>query len=218
MTPHSPKIAILLNGPKACGKDTAARALLDEFGSEGAVFRFTVPVKEETHRRYGLSVAYDHYEDRSVKDSPLPEFGGLSPRQAYIKVGDDLRAEHGPDVVTKMLCEQIDGSRARVVINPDCGGDGEAEGIAEKLGADRVLVFRIHKEGSSYAGDCRNWVTSSKVRKVDIVNIEDQVSDYVETVRHVATMFRDAVAAADVTRAMHAEARGLLEDRPRRFA
>ena len=218
MTPHASKIAILLNGPKYCGKDTAAAALIEVFGEESAVFRFTVPVKEETHRRYGLDVLFDHYEGKEIKDMPLPEFGGLSPREAYIKVGDELRAEHGPDIVTEMLCETIDASGVHVVINPDCGGDGEAEGIARKLGADRVVVFRIHKAGHDYAGDCRNWVTSDAVRKIDIVNVEDQLADYQATVRHIATMFRDSVMAADITTGVHAEARALLAEKPRRFA
>nr|WP_250807968.1 hypothetical protein [Neorhizobium tomejilense] len=192
MTSSVEKIAILLNGPKYCGKDTAASAILEAFGNASALFRFTVPVKEETHRRYGLDVAYDHYEDQNIKDAPLPEFGGLSPRQAYIKVGDELRAEHGPHIVTAMLCEKIRNSDVPIVVNPDCGGDGEAEGIVDELGHDRVIVFRIHKEGHDYAGDSRNWVTSDKVRKIDITNVDGQVSDYLSTVVQIAEMFRSS--------------------------
>jgi hypothetical protein len=204
MTPIASKIAILLNGPKYCGKDTAAGALIDAFGSEAAMFRFTVPVKDETHRRYDLEVAYDHFEDQSIKDAPLPEFGGLSPRQAYIKVGDELRAKHGPDIVTRMLCDRIASSSIPIIVNPDCGGDGEAEGIVNLLGYENVIVFRIHKEGHDYAGDSRNWVTSDKVRKIDIVNVAGQVTDYLSTVRHIAEMFRNsalAVEASDVVTA-----------------
>lgn len=187
------KIAILFNGPKYCGKDTAAAALTKAFGEDSAVFRFTVPVKEETHRRYGLNVPFDRYEDRTIKDTPLPEFGGLSPRQAYIQVGDSLRAEFGPDVVTDMLCERIRNSRVSIVINPDCGGNGEAEGIVDELGYEQVIVFRIHKDGCDYAGDCRDWVTSDKVRKIDIVNVDGQVADYVSTVVQISEMFRASV-------------------------
>lgn len=183
------KIAILFNGPKYCGKDTATNALVDIFGPQSEVFRFTVPVKEEAHRRYGLDVAYDHYEDRSVKDVPLPEFGGISPRQAYIDVGNELRAEFGQDIVTKMLCGKIGESSARVIVIPDCGTDIEADGIADFLGVERVLVFRIHKDGHTFDGDCRDWVVSTRLRKIDVYNIEGQVDDYTETVGHVATMF-----------------------------
>lgn len=239
MTPSAAKIAILLNGPKYCGKDTAATALLEAFGAEASIFRFTVPVKEETHRRYGLDVAYDHYEDQSVKDAPLPEFGGLSPRQAYIKVGDELRAEHGPDIVTRMLCDNISRSPVPVVVNPDCGGDGEAEGIVNLLGYDRVIVFRIHKEGHDYAGDSRSWVSSDKVRKIDIVNVAGQVADYLSTVRHIAEMFHNSVLALEasgvadaicrdmtdaeraemegLTAGMHARAMEIMAGRGRRF-
>lgn len=236
MTSTGGRIAILLNGPKYCGKDTAAAALLRAFGAESAIFRFTVPVKEETHRRYGLEVPFDYFEDKSVKDAPMAEFGGLSPRQAYIKVGDELRAEHGPDIVTAMLCERIRQSGVPIVVNPDCGGDAEAEGIVEELGFDSVIVFRIHKEGHDYAGDSRNWVTSDKVRKIDIVNVEGQVADYVSTVVQVSEMFRNSVLrplrsgsasydmTADqmaemetVTADMHQTAREALSGRQRNF-
>ena len=184
------KIAILFNGPKYCGKDTAAAELMEFFGTEAGLFRFTVPVKAETHRRFGLDVAYDHYEDRDIKDEPLPEFNGMSPREAYISVGDDLRKEHGPNIVTKMLCDNIVASDVSIVINPDCGGDREADGIAELLDVDRVLVFRIFKEGHTYEGDCRDWVQSPNLNIVDVVNVEGNSSDYVRTVRNIASMFK----------------------------
>lgn len=212
MTPTADKIAILLNGPKYCGKDTAASALLQAFGEDSAIFRFTVPVKDETHRRYGLDVAYDHFEDQKVKDLPMECFGGLSPREAYIKVGNELRAEHGPDIVTEMLCERIRASGVPIVVNPDCGGDGEAEGIVEELGYDRVIVFRIHKEGHDYTGDSRNWVTSEKVRKIDIVNVAGQVADYVSTVVQISEMFRNSVLAMEATAWADAIVRDMTED------
>lgn len=228
-----------MNGPKYCGKDTAASALVKTFGAESAIFRFTVPVKEETHRRYGLDVPFDHFEDKNVKDAPMAEFGGLSPRQAYIKVGDELRDEHGPDIVTAMLCDRIRASDVPIVVNPDCGGDGEAEGIVEELGYDRVIVFRIHKEGHDYEGDSRYWVTSDKVRKIDIVNVEGNVSDYVSTVVQISEMFRNSVLAMEaseianaivgdmsederaemeeLTTGMHARAREIISGRERKF-
>jgi hypothetical protein len=197
MTSLNGKIAILLNGPANCGKDTAADALLDTFGPDSGLFRFTVPVKDETHQRYGLDVSWDHYEDRRVKDTALPEFGGLTPREAYIAVGNDLRAKHGPNIVAEMLCDRIRVSNASIVINPDCGGDSEAESIARELGGyEQVLVVRIHKAGCTYDGDCRNWVTSNNFRKVDVVNVAGQVGDYVSTVVTIAELFRNSAPVA----------------------
>lgn len=202
------KIAILLNGPKRTGKDTAANALVEIFGDRCGVFKFTRPVKDETHARYGIDVPFDHYEE--LKDTPLPEFGGLTPREAYIKVGDEMRAAHGPDIVTELFCENLVKSDTLVVINPDCGGDHEAEGIARVIGADRVVVLRIHKEGHDYRDDCRGWVETDKLVKIDVVNVADEQEAYEEKIRQIGRAFFEGFG--DLITHEEGEA-----ERPRRF-
>ena len=190
------KFAILFNGPKYCGKDTAVSGLMDFFQSKAEIFRFTVPVKDETHRRYGLNVPYDYFEDKSIKDKPMPEFGDLSPRQAYISVGNALREEHGPNIVTEMLCDEIRKSSSSIILNPDCGGDNEAEGIANLLGKSRVLVIRVFKEGHTYEGDCRDWVKSPHLNVVDITNVEGRSEEYVSRVVKIVKSFKNSLSTS----------------------
>ena len=81
-----------------------------------------------------------------------------------------------------------------------------------------MIVLRIHKDGHDYRGDSRNWVVSPGLRKIDIVNVDGKVVDYLATVREIGLMFRDSVLGpAAGARELHAEARFLLRDRPKRF-
>src|SRR5690606_2469170 len=101
MNPESGKIAILLNGPPRAGKDTAVEALAAALGAAAEIFKFTSPVKDLTHRNAGLDCATDHYEE--LKDTPLPEFGGRTPRQAYIDTSAELKRKNGQDAVARMF-------------------------------------------------------------------------------------------------------------------
>lgn len=170
------KVAILLNGPPRAGKDTAVEALAPLLGEEAEVLKFTQPVKDYTHRQAGLDCRHDAYEEQ--KDAPLREFGGRTPRQAYIETSARLKAEHGPDIVCRMFVEAIKNSPARIILNPDCGDDMEAEHVAEALGYDSVLVVRIHRDGHDFSQDCRTWVRGTRFATVDVHNEDGRRREY----------------------------------------
>lgn len=176
MASDLPKIAILLNGPPRCGKDTAVDALRSSFGVEGQVFKFTSPVKDMTHKNAGLDCQHDFFEE--LKDTPLDVFGGRTPRQAYIDTSADLKARYGIDAVAKLFVEAITASDASVILNPDVGDDMETECVADALSADCVLVIRIHREGRDFSKDCRTWVNTDRVKIVDVKNVDGRRREY----------------------------------------
>jgi len=185
------KIAILLNGPPRAGKDTAVLVLEEAFGAEAETFKFTQPVKDRTHARFGLDCAHDAYE--LLKDTPLPEFGGMTPREAYIDTSKRLKAEQGEDAVRKLFVEEILRSEAPIILNPDAGDDPEAESVAAALGADNVLVIRISRDGHDFSKDCRTWVTSPSLRIVDVTNEEGHRREYESQVVALARSFVESV-------------------------
>lgn len=168
MAHENGKIAILFNGPPRAGKDTAVNALVDTIVEDFEIIKFTGPVKDLTHRNHGLECAQDAYEIN--KDTPLPEFGGRTPREAYIDTSTNLKKVSGIDAVAKLFVEAIHASNASVILNPDVGDDMEALAVANSLGRDNVLVLRIHKDGHDFSKDCRTWVQSDELTIIDIVN------------------------------------------------
>lgn len=168
MNPLACKVAILLNGPPRAGKDTAVEALVPLLGQSAEVFKFTRPVKDLTHRAAGVDCAHDAYE--TSKDLPLPEFGGRTPRQAYIDTSRELKSKEGEDAVARLFVKAILESSASVILNPDCGDDMEALCVADAFLPENVFVIRIHREGHDFSNDCRTWVTSPRLNIVDVTN------------------------------------------------
>lgn len=189
------KIAILLNGPPRAGKDTAVAALESAFGPHAETLKFTRPIKDLTHSRFGLDCSHDAFED--LKDVPLPEFGGMTPREAYIDTSAKLKAERGDDAVCRLFVEAIDACNASLILNPDAGNDMEAEAVAEALGADRVLVIRIHRDGHYFSQCCRTWISSPSLHIVDVTNREGERRVFESEVVALSRAFVETVRARD---------------------
>lgn len=178
-------IAIVLNGPPRAGKDTAI-AILEKVFPESDVYQFFRPIKELLHRELSLNVAHDHYE--VLKDTPLPEFGGMTPRQAYIDKGDRMQAEFGHSILLDTYFEAISSSNAPILVTT-CGMDSEALEIASIFGPDNVIVIRIHKDGHDFSQDSRSWVVSPTLNVRDVMNVHGQQREYQSQVAAVAKMF-----------------------------
>ena len=190
MAHENGKIAILFNGPPRAGKDTAVNALVsvvDDF----EIIKFTGPVKDRTHKLHGLNCAQDAYEIN--KDTPLSEFNGKTPRQAYIDYSTNLKKEKGIDAVAKLFVEAIHASKANVILNPDVGDDMEALAVANSLGKENVLVLRIHKAGHDFSQDCRTWVVSDELTIIDIFNEDGKRREFESEVAARVRSFLDHV-------------------------
>jgi hypothetical protein len=177
------KSAILFNGPPRAGKDTASEALIAALPHTSRIMKFTEPVKNLTHRQFGLAVRHDHFEP--VKDTPLAEFGGLTPREAYIQTSTKLKAEYGFDVVARLFVETMDQAEEEIIINPDLGYDYEGLAVVERLGAERVLLVHVEREGHTFDNDCRNWVHLSGVKTIKLRN-DDRATYLDEVVAEVS--------------------------------
>lgn len=164
------KSLILLNGPPRCGKDTAGAILERRIGGDGSVVwveKVSRILKERTHALYGqvdrtgAPLPHDYFEDQ--KDTPLPEFLGLTPRQAYIAVSEKyLKPLHGEDALGKMLADDLAKTlndpafpKPRAVIVTDSGFRAESEPLAAM--AERTLLVHIHREGCTFEGDSRDY-------------------------------------------------------------
>lgn len=182
------RLAIVLNGPPRAGKDTAIEILADVF-PDGDVYQFFRPIKELLHEELGLSVPYDFYEE--TKDVPLPEFGGMTPRRAYIDKGDRMQAELGHSVLTDTYFSAIASSNAPILITT-CGMDSEALEIASIFGVENTLVLRIHREGCDFSQDSRSWVHSEHLNIKDVRNVHGRQREYQSEVAAVCRAWVEA--------------------------
>lgn len=169
---------ILLNGPKESGKDTLARLVNER--ADYVHMEFKARLYEIGAKMAGLPLG-DYIwlcVDRSAKEAPTPLLGGKSPREHLIWVSEG---------VIKPLCgEGYFGLHLadKVAFEIDMFGEGAVvsdSGFLEELipivGLDEsyhvnVHVVRLHKEGCSFAGDSRDYLTGDKI-KSDCLTFHD---------------------------------------------
>lgn len=180
----SPRI-ILVNGPPRAGKDTAQEAVADSIRC-----KFAQIVKEGTHAAFGLNpqvYPMDYFED--VKDQPQEVFFGRTPREAYISYSEDFMKPFTGDkqVFGKLLAKRIedifnvwlDNDLTNLpFIVTDSGFREEAEAIVEAFGAENVKLIRVHRDGCTFEGDSRDYISLDDlgVEEEDVVN--DDLEEY----------------------------------------
>tara|TARA_R110000796_G_C14524572_1_gene431228 strand:+ start:127 stop:708 length:582 start_codon:yes stop_codon:yes gene_type:complete len=156
---------ILLNGPPRSGKDYAGRVLLEHLPAGTPIVKMAKELKERTHALYRLvdedgPYPHDFYE--AVKDTPLDEFEGITPRQAYIAVSELLiKPLHGDKQFGRWLCnylERLEDEGVSTVVVTDAGFLGECEVLVDNFGPENCLLARIHRVGYTFAGDSRSYL------------------------------------------------------------
>lgn len=164
---------ILLNGPPRSGKDYAGRALRAKVVNS-YIFKMARQLKERTHALYGLGedgVCYPHDWYENVKDKPLEDFLGITPRGAYIAVSEMLmKPLHGEDIFGRWLCDDIATSGVDLALVTDAGFQLECETVIERFGADNVTLVRIHRDGCDFSSDSRSYIELDGVQCHDITN------------------------------------------------
>jgi hypothetical protein len=140
---------LLISGPLQCGKSTAGRAIAGALGADH--FAVSDRLKIETHRHFGLpaDLAADAFE--AVKDVSQSCFGGLTPRQAYIHVSEDiLKPRFGDDYLGKCALERLVSPDFDLKVISGVGFIDEILPLVAAVGADncrhiRVMPGRTHR-------------------------------------------------------------------------
>jgi len=171
---------IMLNGPPRCGKDTIAGAL-DEYlnvvrGDEYQVIheKFSAPLKAGVRAIYGVPPDIEETKDES--DDRLL---GATYRGAQISLFHHLSRVHGNTVLGQLFSART-LRRDGVFIVSDTGRFDEVFPAIKSFDADSCVVFRIHRDGTSFANDIRQYVTNTDIIGIKSFDVDNNGS--VETV------------------------------------
>lgn len=159
-------VVVLLNGPPLCGKDSGADHLVEHYYPCGA------EKKEFKKKLYDLvmmiySIPRDKfwriYNDRALKETPLPEFDGLSIRQAMIKVSEEvIKPVYGKRYFGIAAAREL--REGFINVFSDSGFIEEVEPLAEKVGKENILLIRVYRNGCEFKGDSRNYLPKNPDR------------------------------------------------------
>lgn len=160
---------ILFNGPKRVGKDTAtdvALRLCHDLGIPVYSLKVAEPLKSAFHVLHGFDgVPADFFE--KVKDQPVPELGGMKPRDGYIDLSENyVKPKYGDDHFGKVAVTRIKRLAEGVVVISDCGFDAEVAHISAAFGEENVHLIRLYRPDHDFepwvegkGGDSRGYVS-----------------------------------------------------------
>lgn len=153
---------IVFNGPPRSGKDTAARALFEtpQLSNHFRVFdRMSMPIK----RAFGAAVGapidkWGNVEPYESKKNEIIGMFGVSYRQWQIDFSERfMKPLYGEEIFANMFVARMQSHpNNSIVLVPDCGFAIELTTLVKVFGTENIILWRIHKNETSYEGDSRS--------------------------------------------------------------
>lgn len=168
------KRVVILNSPPNGGKDVGANHLVSLgtgwFGTPIWKREFKSRLFDITKAVYGVSHSqWEAIYTREGKEKSSPLLDGLSPRQALIKVSEE--------VIKPVYGKEFFGGCARdslmngINIFSDGGFTEELRPILTEVGYNNILIVRVFRDGCSFGGDSRDYLPLNLgPRTVDVYN------------------------------------------------
>ena len=125
---------------------------------------------------------------RENKERPYLNLGGLSPREALIKVSEEImKPAFGEDYFGKALVADIDED---ITLVPDSGFMSEFIPVVERVGPTNVLVIKLFKDGCTFDNDSREYLDEDELFMMNVctwetINVEGQQKQFEENIAEI---------------------------------
>lgn len=179
---------VILNAPSKSGKDAVAEHMCGN-GLPYARREFKDKLYDLVMCIYGVNEGDFFRIYSSDKELPLECFGGLSVRQAMIKVSEEvIKPNFGKDYFGKQLAGSLVGGMVNVV--SDGGFIEELVPVIEAVGEENILIIRIAREGYTFKGDSRAylplgtvpnevWIDNDSSLDVFFTRVEKAIEEFI---------------------------------------
>lgn len=169
------KYVIFINGPPRSGKDTATHFIFKKFMAGpwyAQKMKVSTPLKKAAHALFHVYRTAEQVEIDGEKDSACDDFFGYVPRQVYIDLSEQfVKKLYGPEFFGRILGRRLtESSLARLTIISDAGFSAEVSEACKIVGPSKCFIIRLHREGTSFDGDSRDYLDIEGVDSVDITN------------------------------------------------
>jgi hypothetical protein len=165
---------VIFNGPPGSGKDEACHFLKTNYGYKHLQMKDELFI--DTAEYYGVSLEWfmNGYDDRTLKEYPREELGGISKRQALIHVSETvMKPKHGKDYYGRKTAEKMDQ------VSSYCFSDGgfieEILPVINTIGQENICIVQLYRTGCSFSSDSRNYING--ILQEDLGKREGQIQN-----------------------------------------
>jgi hypothetical protein len=155
-----------LNGPPGCGKDTVGKALVELFDRIHGVkpYRMAVagPLRVMASQILGVDMTDDAVYAQA-KETAFAHLGMETGRQVMIGLSEDyLKPRYGLEAIAAGRVRHVEGlawrrpDGQRIVVITDVGF--KIERVVFERAFKNSAWIQIHRPGTSFEGDSRQWV------------------------------------------------------------
>lgn len=152
---------VIFNGPPRSGKDTLAKYLCGATLAVPRAFKTQLVSIALTIAGVSREEWGDWYE--MDKEAPRDELWGHSCRSFLILISEDMIKPHlSPSYFGEIEAKSMAGNQLYLseygAVYSDSGFNEELSKVVEAVGADRVIVVQLHRQGTTFNGDSRKYL------------------------------------------------------------
>lgn len=178
-----PKI-IILNGPPRCGKDTAAIAVTKNLKEYGCVhMKISQPLKDIARGVFGLP-------NNQLEATKFTVIAGhpCSYVDAQIQTYQYLSKVYGADWLGQALVNKINATEFPYIVLSDGGRPADINPLIREYGPRNLMIIQIMREGCSFSGDIRSYISASPEVQIKPI-INDDIVAYKLRVQQICEEF-----------------------------
>lgn len=190
------KKIVFFNGPPSSGKDTFAGWVV-EYANKCGISASHHRVKEQLIELTCLI----YNVDRSVWDECYTTEGkeirrdwlmGRSQREALIHTSETVfKPNYGERYFGDCALKRVINDKwATLIAFSDGGFVSEIESVADHYGTENVAIVRLHRDGFTFDGDSRSYLSFDGVATIDVTTGGDITTTGKQIFNHIAKWSR----------------------------
>ena len=166
---HFPYYLILISGPPRSGKSRAGVCLAEWLDADH--FALSNMLKRLTHDHFGLGTVLSPLHFEAYKDKPMRQFGGLTPRDAYIMYSETImKPTHGNSYLGQVGKRRIKSNHenGRISVVSGVGFVDEIRPLIDAVGGLNSLHIKINPVNAKLFEDSREPLDLSHLSVTEI--------------------------------------------------
>ena len=155
---------VAFNGPPRSGKDTLAEMLANHMDAQGVTMMvvpesLSFPLREIAYTMTGWIGSPDGPNYEQFKTTHFEAFG-KDGRQIMIDVSERfLKPTYGIEIMANLLIARNSNIGPAIILIRDSGFQIEIDPLIRWVGEDNLFVVSVNRDGTTFDGDSREWVT-----------------------------------------------------------